>query len=88
MTEKIEARGYVHPEVLVPTDWVEQHLNDPSVRLGPATRRSDVDGWDSFKYVTFIVAVEADLGIRFSVADVESFATVGDIVAEVRRLLG
>jgi acyl carrier protein len=63
-------------------------LDDPSVRLGPATRRSDVGGWDSFKYVTFIVAVEADLGIRFSVADVESFATVGDIVAEVRRLLG
>jgi acyl carrier protein len=63
-------------------------LDDPAVRLDPATRRSDVDGWDSFKYVTFIVAVEADLGIRFSVADVESFATVGDIVAEARRLLG
>jgi thiosulfate/3-mercaptopyruvate sulfurtransferase len=29
----IEARGYVHPEVLVSTDWVEQHLNDPGVRL-------------------------------------------------------
>jgi thiosulfate/3-mercaptopyruvate sulfurtransferase len=32
MTE-IAARGYAHPEVLVSTDWVEQHLNDPSVRL-------------------------------------------------------
>ncbi len=32
MTE-ISARGYAHPEVLVSTDWVEQHLNDPSVRL-------------------------------------------------------
>jgi thiosulfate/3-mercaptopyruvate sulfurtransferase len=29
----IEARGYAHPEVLVSTDWVEQHLNDPGVRL-------------------------------------------------------
>jgi thiosulfate/3-mercaptopyruvate sulfurtransferase len=29
----IQARGYAHPEVLVSTDWVEQHLNDPSVRL-------------------------------------------------------
>jgi thiosulfate/3-mercaptopyruvate sulfurtransferase len=29
----IAARGYAHPEVLVSTDWVEQHLNDPSVRL-------------------------------------------------------
>ena len=32
MTE-IGARGYAHPEVLVSTDWVEQHLNDPAVRL-------------------------------------------------------
>ena len=29
----IHARGYAHPEVLVSTDWVEQHLNDSSVRL-------------------------------------------------------
>ncbi|MDQ3488643.1 MAG: sulfurtransferase, partial [Acidobacteriota bacterium] len=29
----ITARGYAHPEVLVSTDWVEQHLNDDSVRL-------------------------------------------------------
>ncbi len=25
--------GYVHPEVLVETDWVAQHLDDPSVRI-------------------------------------------------------
>src|ERR1700752_4922724 len=29
----IDARGYAHPEVLVSTDWVAEHLNDPSVRI-------------------------------------------------------
>ena len=29
----IESRGYIHPEVLVSTDWVAQHLNDPKVRI-------------------------------------------------------
>jgi thiosulfate/3-mercaptopyruvate sulfurtransferase len=29
----IESRGYVHPEVLVSTEWVAEHLDDPSVRL-------------------------------------------------------
>jgi thiosulfate/3-mercaptopyruvate sulfurtransferase len=29
----IEQRGYVHPEVLVSTDWVAAHLSDPKVRL-------------------------------------------------------
>jgi thiosulfate/3-mercaptopyruvate sulfurtransferase len=29
----VEQRGYAHPEVLVSTDWVAQHLDDPKVRL-------------------------------------------------------
>jgi len=29
----IAARGYAHPEVLVSTDWVAAHLDDPNVRL-------------------------------------------------------
>ena len=33
MASSIEQRGYTHPGVLVSTDWVEQHLNDPKVRL-------------------------------------------------------
>ena len=27
------ASGYAHPEVLVETEWVAEHLNDPNVRL-------------------------------------------------------
>ena len=29
----IRDRGYVHPDVLVSTEWVAEHLDDPSVRL-------------------------------------------------------
>jgi thiosulfate/3-mercaptopyruvate sulfurtransferase len=29
----IEQRGYAHPEVLVSTDWVAEHLDDPRIRL-------------------------------------------------------
>jgi thiosulfate/3-mercaptopyruvate sulfurtransferase len=29
----IDRRGYVHPEVLVSTDWAAAHLTDPAVRL-------------------------------------------------------
>ncbi len=63
-------------------------LGDDSIVLGMDTRRSDVPNWDSFTFVTFIAAIEMELGIRFRVAAVESFATVGDIVAESRTLLG
>jgi thiosulfate/3-mercaptopyruvate sulfurtransferase len=30
---EIENRGDVHPEVLVSTDWVANHLNDPKIRI-------------------------------------------------------
>ena len=33
MTTPIEQRGYVQPDVLVSTDWVAEHRNDPNVRL-------------------------------------------------------
>lgn len=33
MSTAIEARGYVHPELLVSTQWVSEHLNDPNIRL-------------------------------------------------------
>ena len=63
-------------------------LGDDSIVLAMNTRRNDVDGWDSFMYVSFIVAIELELQIKFSIVDVESFETVGDIVTEARSLLG
>jgi thiosulfate/3-mercaptopyruvate sulfurtransferase len=33
MASSIDQRGYAHPDVLVSTDWVDQHLNDTDVRI-------------------------------------------------------
>ena len=30
---EIKNKGYVHPEVLVTTQWVNDHLNDPKIRI-------------------------------------------------------
>jgi acyl carrier protein len=77
------------PDLLaVFTRTLRNLLGDESIVLGMRTRRSDVDGWDSLMYVTFIVAIEMELKIKFPVADVESFETVGDIVATAHSLLG
>ena len=61
-------------------------LGDQSIVLDLATTRPEVPRWDSFAYVTFIVAVEGEFGIRFPIADVESFQTVGDIVKAIKTL--
>ena len=33
IVSEIESRGYSHPDALVSTEWVAQHLNDPGFRL-------------------------------------------------------
>jgi acyl carrier protein len=62
-------------------------LMDETVVLTMSTRREDVRNWDSLVYVNFIVAVEMQLGIKFKVADVESFGNVGDIVTQIKTML-
>jgi acyl carrier protein len=61
-------------------------LDDPIV-LSMETRRQEVPNWDSFNYINFIVAVEIKFGVKFKVADIESFENVGAIVAETKALL-
>ena len=63
-------------------------LLDQSIVLTPATTRMDVPSWDSFAYVNFIVAVETEFGVRFRIADVESFQTIGDLIREIKELRG
>ena len=58
-------------------------LGDDTIELTMQTAREDVPGWDSFCYVNFIVAVEAEYRIKLRIADIESFANVGEIVLAI-----
>ena len=62
-------------------------LDDDTLSLGADTRRDEVGGWDSFNYVNFIVTVEMQFGVKFNVADVESFQTVGEIANKTVALM-
>ena len=63
-------------------------LLDDSIVLSMDTRRQDVSNWDSFNYINFMVAVEIEFGVKFKVADIESFENVGAIIAKTKALLG
>ena len=62
-------------------------LLDDSVMLTMETRREDIPNWDSFNYINFIVAVEQEFGVKFKIADIESFPNVGAIVTEMTQML-
>jgi acyl carrier protein len=62
-------------------------LLDDSIVLTMETRREDVPEWDSFNYINFIVAVEAEFGVKFKIADIEEFPNVGAIATELNKML-
>lgn len=77
-----------HEEILSRfTEILRDLLSNDAIVLTKETRREDISEWDSFNYINFTVAVEAEFGIRFRVADIESFPNVGAIVNRVSELL-
>jgi len=70
------------------TDILGALLLDDSIVLTMETQRQEVPNWDSFNYINFIVAVEIEFGVKFKVADIESFANVGAIVTEIANMKG
>ena len=62
-------------------------LSDDTIVLTMETRRDEVENWDSFAYINFIVAVEGEFSVKFGVAEIESFQDVGAIVRKINSLL-
>jgi acyl carrier protein len=58
-------------------------LGDDTLVLKATTVRADIPTWDSFNYITFMVAVESKFRIKFTTSDVEAFADVGEIVEKI-----
>ena len=69
------------------TQILRDLLSDDSIVLTMDTRRDEVANWDSFAYISFIVAVETEFGVKFSVAEVESFQNVGAIARRISAIL-
>ena len=69
------------------TQILRELLSDDSIVMTMETKRDEVPNWDSFAYVSFIVAVEMEFGTKFRVAEVESFQNVGAIVRAISALL-
>ena len=50
------------------------------LRLTPGMTAKDVAGWDSFKQIEIILAVEAEYHIKFNTRELDSLQSVGDLV--------
>jgi acyl carrier protein len=57
----------------------------PDIVVRPAHTAADVPGWDSFRYVSLIMAIEERFGIKFSDGDIDELQNVGDLIDAIGR---
>lgn len=55
--------------------------------VSPETTDGDVPGWDSFKHIEIIIAIEEKFKIKLSTREVDGLSSVGDLVRAVRLKL-
>jgi acyl carrier protein len=48
--------------------------------LNANTTAREVSGWDSFRQIEIVVAVELRFGVRFRTRDLDALSSVGDFV--------
>ena len=52
------------------------------------TTAADVEEWDSLSHIRLVVALERAFGIKFSNAEIERLANVGDLVDAITAKTG
>ena len=55
----------------------------PDMSLSPALSARDVPGWDSFKQIEVMMAVEERFAIELSTGDIDRLRNVGDLAGIV-----
>lgn len=53
------------------------------IKLRPEMTAKDVVGWDSFKQIEIILAVESQYHIKFNTRELDSLQSVGDLVQAI-----
>jgi acyl carrier protein len=61
-------------------------VNDTLV-LSPDLTAKQVKGWDSFKQIEILLAVEQHYGVKFHTREVDRLENVGDLVSILRSKL-
>ena len=61
------------------TDIFHEVFMRDDIVLAPAMTAKDVDGWDSYKQIEILMAVEEKYGIKFRTKELDSLANVGDL---------
>mgnify|MGYP000474589595 CR=1 FL=1 len=70
-------------KILKDLEGVFSKVFNKEVFLSQDTTAKDIQGWDSLRHMMLINAIEKKFRIKFSFKEVQSFASVSDIVKAI-----
>lgn len=66
-------------------NWIAEVFEESAGRIGAATERSAIAGWDSLGTLSLIAALDEKFDIHLDEKEIEGMAKVDDILAVLRR---
>jgi acyl carrier protein len=63
-------------------------FDDDSIALNVNMVADEVDDWDSLGHIRLVVAVESHFKIKFTTAEINSWANVGEFFNTIKTKLG
>lgn len=55
-------------------------FDNETLEISDSTNSSDIDDWDSLNHINLVVAVEKEIGIKFSFEELATLKNVGAMV--------
>jgi acyl carrier protein len=68
---------------MVLTEIFHAVFDQDDLTLTPTLTAKDVPGWDSFKQIEIIIAIEERYGIELTSKEIDALHNVGDLIAIV-----
>ena len=67
------------------TQIFHEVFDNESLVLTPQMTAADVEGWDSFKQVEILIAVQERFGLKLRSSEIDALGCVGDLVDVIKR---
>jgi acyl carrier protein len=67
------------------TEIIRDVLMNFDLVLRPDLTANEVDGWNSFKMIEIILAVESHFGMKVKSKELDNMENVGDLVTLIRK---
>lgn len=65
--------------------WLSEVFEEPPGRIGTATLREEIPGWDSLGILSLIAALDERFNLQVPEKEIEALQSIGDILAILQR---